>query len=213
MKMNIAQEKGLRWAAQGLTVLLVVAVAVVALLYFKLDGLEAAASQARVESDRTSQAAAAARKKLQDELKASGAKLAALQQQQSDADKLKTLLAKVEPQIAAALEAVAGAKAAKPDARVAALTGLGLIGQIVRGGSNDAALASLDRALAIDKANCVAALAVNLGGAKKIEVAPDCQALLPSASAASETKPAAEAKPEAAPAGGPAKAVQPAAKG
>jgi hypothetical protein len=213
MKMNITQEKALRWTAQGLTVLVVLAVAVAAMLYFKINEIEASASQERAESEKTSQAAAAARKKLQDELKAAGGKLAALEQQQNDADKLKTLLAKVEPQVAVALEAVAGAKSSKPDARAAALAGLGVIGQIARGSKNEAALANLDRALVVDKANCVASLAVNLGGAKKIEVAPDCQALLPSAPAASEAKPAAGAKPDAAPAGGAAKVAPPAAKG
>ena len=213
MKMNITQEKGLRLAVQGLTVLVVLAAAIAAALYFKLGDLDAAATLARVESDKTNQAAAAARKKLQDELKATGVNLSELQQQQSTADRLKTLLAKVEPQIATALEAVASAKTSKPEARVAALTGLGLVGQIARGSNDEAALARLDRALVMDKANCVAALAVNLGGVKKIEVAPDCQALLPAAPAASESKPAAEAKPEPAPAGGAAKAAQPAAKG
>ena len=213
MKMNITQEKALRWTAQGLTVLVVLVVAVAAMLYFKISEIEASAAQARVESDKASQAASAARKKLQDELKAASDRLAELEQQQSDAGKLKTLLAKVEPQIAAALEAVAGAKTTKPDTRAAALTGLGLVGQIARGANNEVALANLDRALVVDTANCVASLAINLGGAKKIEVTPDCQALLPSAPAASEAKPAAEAKPEAAPAGGAAKAAQPAAKG
>jgi hypothetical protein len=212
MKMKISQEKALRWAAQALTVLLLLAVAVAAMLYFRLDELEASASQARSESDKANQTAAATRKKLQDDLKAAAAKVAALEQQQNDADKLKILLSKVEPQIAAALEAVAGAKNSKPEARAAALAGLGVIGQIARGSNNEAALAILDRALLADKTSCVAGLAANLGGVKKIEVTPDCQSLLPAAPAASEAKPAAEAKPEPAPAGG-AKAAQPAAKG
>jgi ABC-type transporter Mla subunit MlaD len=212
MKMNMTQGNALRWTAQGLTVLTVLAVAVAVRFYFQIDELDASVSQARAESDKANQTAAAARKKLQDDLKAAGEKLAALQQQQNDADKLKTLLTKVEPQIAAALEAAAGAKTSKPDARAAALAGMGVIGQIARGANNEAALASLDRALVIDKANCVAGLAVNLGGAKKIEVAPDCQALLPSAPAASEAKPAAEAKPEAAPASGAGKAAPAAGK-
>jgi hypothetical protein len=211
MKTNITQEKALRWTAQGLTVLVVLAVAAAVMLYFKIGELEASVSQARAETDKENQAAAATRNKLQAELKAAGAKLAALEQQQNDANKLKTLLAKAEPQIAAALEAAA--RTGKPDARAAALAGLGLIGQIARGSNNAEALAILDRALLVDKANCVAGLAVNLGGARKIEVAPECQAMLPGAPGASEARPAAEAKPEAAPAGGAAKAAPPAAKG
>ncbi len=210
---KLTQEKALRWAAQGLTVLLVLVAAVAVMLYFKIDELDATLSQARAESDKAAQAAAAARKKLQDELNAAKTKSAALEQRQREADNMKTLLAKMEPQLATVLVAVVNAKTSKPDARAAALTSLGVIGQIARGTNNEAALAALDRALGIDKANCVAGLAVNLGGAKKVEVAPDCQALLPGAPAASEAKPAAEAKPDAAPAGGAGKTAAPAAKG
>jgi hypothetical protein len=219
MKANIAPEKALRLTALGLTVLLVLAAAAAGMLYFKLDEVETSASRAKAESDQAIQAAAVERKKQHDLIKGAGAMLADLEQRQNDADKLKTLLSRLEPQIAAALETAAGAKAAKPEARAAALAGLGLVGQIVRGSDNEMALATLDRALLIDKANCVAGLAVNLGGVKKIEVTPDCQALLPGAPAAGEIKPAAETtpaagtKPEAAPAGGAAKAAAPAAKG
>ena len=210
---KLTQEKALRWATQGLTVLVVLVAAVAVNLYFKIDELEATLSQARAESDKASQAAAAARKKLQDELNAAKTKSAALEQRQREADNMKALLAKTEPQLAAVLEAVVNAKTSKPGARAAALTSLGVIGQIARGTNNEAALAALERALGIDKANCVAGLALNLGGAKKVEVAPDCKALLPGAPAASEAKPAAEAKPDAAPAGGATKAALPAAKG
>jgi ABC-type transporter Mla subunit MlaD len=213
MNAKLTKEQALRYAAQGLTVLAVLVAAVAVNLYFKLDELEATLSQVRAESDKANQAAATARKKLQDELNAAKATSAALEQRQREADSMKTLLAKMEPQLAALLEGVAGAKASKPEARAAALTSLGVIGQIARGANNEAALAALDRALAVDKANCVAGLAVNLGGARKVDVAPDCQALLPSAPAASEAKPAAEAKPDAAPAGGAAKAAPAAAKG
>ena len=213
MKTKITQEKALRWATQGLTILVVLVAAVAVNLYFKIGEFEATLSQARAESDKASQAAAAARKKLQDELNAAKTKSAALEQRQREADNMKALLAKMEPQLAAVLEAVVNAKTSKPDARAAALTSLGVIGQIARGTNNEAALAALERALGIDKANCVAGLAVNLGGAKKIDVAPDCRALLPAAPASSEAKPAAEAKPDAAPAGGAAKAALPAAKG
>ena len=211
MKTKVTQEKAPRWAAQGLTLLAVLVAAVAVNLYFKIDEIEATLSQTRAESDKANQAAAAARKKLQDELNAAKTKFAALEQQH-EADKLKTLLAKMEPQLAGVLEAVVNAKASKPEARAAALTSLGVIGQIAHGPNNEATLGALDRALGIDQANCVAGLAVNLGGAKKIEVAPDCQALLPGAAAASEAKPAAEAKPDAAPAGGAGKAAQAAGK-
>jgi hypothetical protein len=229
MKMNITQEKALRWAVQGLVVLLVLVAAVAVILNVKNGDLEAALSQARADSDKAEQAAAAARKKLQDEVNAASVKSAAMEKKLSEADRFKTLLAKVEPQLATVLEAAANAKGSKPDARAAALTGLGLIGQIARGANSEAALAVLDRALAVDKANCVAGLAVNLGGVKKIDVAPDCQALLPAAAPAADAKPAAAAKPAAdakpaaeakpapasvpASAGGAAKTAQPAAKG
>lgn len=213
MNTKVTKEQALRWAAQGLTVLVVLAVAGAVNFYYKVDELEATLSQARADADKASQAAAAARKKLQDELNAAKTKSAALEQQQREADTMKILVVKMEPQLAPVLDAVASAKTSKPEARAAALTGLGVIGQIVRGTNSEAALAVLERALAIDKTNCVAGLAVNLGGAKKVEVAPDCQALLPAAPAAGEAKPAAEAKPDAAPAGGAPKAAQPAAKG
>ncbi|HEY5291080.1 MAG TPA: hypothetical protein VIJ43_02065 [Burkholderiales bacterium] len=213
MNTKVTKEQALRWAAQGLTVLVVLAAAVAVNLYFKINELEGTLSQAQAESDKASQAAAAARKKLQDEVDAAKTRSAALEQLQREADTMKILIAKMEPQLAAILEAVANAKTSKPEARATALTSLGVIGQIARGTNNEAALAALDRALVIDKTNCVAGLAVNLGGAKKIEVAPDCQALLPSAPAANNAKPEGEAKPDAAPAGGAAKAAQPAGKG
>ncbi len=212
MKTKVTKETALRWAVQGLTLLLVLAAAAAVMLYFKTNELEASLAQARADTDKTNQGAAAARKRLQDELNAANAKAAALQQQQREADKMRTLLAKAEPQLAVFLEAVASAKASKPDARVAALTGLGVIGQITHGANNEAALGALDRALGIDKANCVAGLAVNLSGTRKIEVAPDCQALLPVPAPVSEAKPASAAPPPAAPAGGAGKAAQPAAK-
>ena len=146
MKTKVTQEKALRWAAQGLTLLVVLVAAVAVNLYFKIDELETSLSQARVESDKTNQAAAAARKKLQDELNAANTKSAALEQQH-EADKLKTLLAKMEPQLAGVLEAVVNAKASKPEARAAALTSLGVIGQIVHGPNNEAALGALDLSL------------------------------------------------------------------
>ena len=208
MVMNVSRETALRWIAQGTTVLFLLVAVYAATLYMKVDEFESSASQARAESDKASQASAAARKKMQDELKAANAKATGLEQKQREADSLKALLAKLEPQLAPLLEA--GGKAGKPDARAAALAGIGLIRQIAHGANDDAALGVLVRALAIDKANCIAGLALNLGGNKTIEVAPDCQGLLPAPAA--EAKPAADAKPAAAPAGAAGKAAQPAGK-
>ena len=209
MKMNVTQDKALRWATQGLTILLVLAAGIAAMLYFKTDDLEASLAQARAETDKSSQASAAARTKLQNEVKAANAKAAELEQKLGQADKMKALLGKVEPQLAVVLEAAGNAKAGKPEARAAALAGLGVIGQITRGAGNEAALALLERALVIDKSNCVAGLAVNLGGAKKIEVTPDCQASVPVAGTAGEAKPASGAAPAAAaPAGAAGKAAK-----
>ena len=208
MAMNVSREKALSWIAQGATVLLLLVAAYAVMLYLKVDELETSVSQVRADSDKAGQASAAARKKMQDELNAASARAAELEKKQRETDNMRALLAKIEPQVAPMLEAAA--KAGKPDARAAAITGVGLLRQIARGANDDAALGALVRALAIDKANCVAGLALNLGGNKTIEVAPDCQALLPAPAAGA--KPAAEAKPAAAPAGGAGKAAQPAGK-
>lgn len=208
MKLNVTQDKALRWATQGLTILLVLVAAVAVMLYFKSDELETSLAQTRAEIDGTNQASAAARAKLQNEVKAAYAKSAGLEQKLAEANKMKTLLGKVEPQLAAILEAAGSAKASKPEARAASLASLGLIGQIAHGTNNEAALVVLDRALVIDKSNCVAGLAVNLGGVKKIEVTPECQALLPVAGALSEAKPAGGTTPAAAPAGDAGKAAK-----
>ena len=206
MKANVTREQALRWGIQGMLVVLVLVAAFAVVQYMKADEIESTLSQVRAESQKASQDAAAARKKIQDELKAANAKVAALEGKQREADNLKALLAKIEPQVAPVLEAAA--KAGKPESRAAALTGIGLIRQIAHGANHDAALGALGRALALDKGNCVAGLAVNLGGAMKVEVAPDCQALLPAADAkpAADTKPAADAKPVAAPESGVGKA-------
>ena len=204
MKLNVTQDKMLRWAVQGLTVLLVLVAAGAVMFYLKADELEVSLSQARADAVKENQAGVAARKKLQDEAKAASAKSAELERKLNEVDKLKILLGKIEPQLAAILETAGNAKASKPEARAASLAGLGLIGQVAHGASDEAALARLERALTIDKANCVAGLAVNLGAAKKIEVTPDCQALLPAANAASDAKPASGATAPAAPAGAPA---------
>lgn len=206
--MNISREKTLQYTAQGAVVLLVVAAALAITEFMKVGELESALSQAQASADKATQDSAAARKKLQDELKAASAKAADLEQKQRQAEAMKTLLAKVEPQVVAALEAAG--KAGKPDARAAALVGAGLVGQIANGTAHAPALAALNRALAIDKANCIAGLAVNMSGTNKVEVSPDCQSLLPAPAPAAEAKPAADAKPAAAPAGAAAKTAVPA---
>lgn len=203
MKMNVTREQGLRWGVQGMMVVLVLVAAFAVTQYMKASELEAAASQAQAESQKASQDMAAARKKLQDDLKAANAKAAALEAKQRESDAIKALLAKIEPQVAPVLEAAG--KAGKPDARAAALAGVGLIGQMAHGANHEAALGALDRALAVDKGNCVAGLAVNLSSTKKVDVAADCQALLPAPAA--DAKPAANAKPAAAPAGAAGKAA------
>jgi TolA-binding protein len=227
-KLNVTREQALRWAAQGMMAILVLVAAFAVTQYLKVSELESSASAEKAESQKASQDAAAARKKMQDELKAVNARAAELEGKQRETDNMKALLAKLEPQIAPVLEAAG--KAGKPDVRAAALAGVGLIGQITHGANHGAALGALDRALALDKGNCVAGLAANLSSTKKVEVAPDCKALLPgpAAEAAAAPKPAADAKPAvdarpapeaaavakpaAVPTGGAGKAAEPAAK-
>lgn len=218
MKMNITREQGLRWGLQGMMVALVLVAAFAVAQYMKVGEIESSLSQVQAESQKASAEAAAARIKMQDELKAANAKAAELEGKQRETDRFKALLAKIEPEVAPILEAAG--KAGKPDVRTAALAGLGLIGQIAHGANHEAALGALDRALALDKGHCVAGLAVNLGSTRKVDVAPDCQALLPGPATTAEAKPAADAKPAAAPAalpaalpsGGAGKAAEPAGK-
>ena len=120
-------------------------------------------------------------------------------------------MSSIEPQVAPVLEAAG--KSGKPNARAAALTALGLIGQAAHGASNEGALSVLDRAFAIDKTYCPAGLAINLSGTKKLDLAPECEAFLPvadakaaDAKAAPAAAPAAAAPAAAAPA--PAKAAE-----
>ena len=218
MKMNVTREQALRWAAQGMMAILILVAAFAVTQYLKVSELQSSVAAAQAESQKASQDAAAARKKMQDELKAVNARAAQLEGKQRETDNMKALLAKLEPQIARVLEAAG--KAGKPDVRAAALAGVGLIGQIAHGANHEAALGALDRALALDKGNCVAGLATNLSSTKKVEVASDCKALLPGPAAAAAPKPAADAaadaKPAAAPAavptGGAGKAAEPAGK-
>lgn len=208
MKTNVPPEQALRWIAQGATALLVVVAVLAVMLYLKVDELESSIAQVRTEADNSAKASAATAVKAQAQLKELTAKAADLEQKQRLTDSLKTLLAKVEPQLSSALEAAG--KAGKPDTRAAVLAGAGLVGQIANGAGHAPAVAALNRALAVDKANCVAGLAINLSGTNKVEVSPDCQALLPAPTA--EAKPAADAKPATAPAGEAAKAAAPAGK-
>lgn len=200
MTLNVTREQGLRWAAQGMAVALVLVAAFAVSQYMKVGELESAASRAQADSQKANRDWATASKTMQDDLKAANAKAAELGEKQRESDTIKALLGKIEPQVAPVLEAAG--KAGKPDVRAAALAGLGLIGQMAHGANNEAALGALDRALAVDKGNCVAGLAVNLSSTKKVEVAADCQALLP----------AADARPATQPAGDAGKASQPAAK-
>lgn len=202
MDMKQMQGKAGRFLPVVLAVVALVFAALAAMFFSQSGDLEAALNEAQANAAKAQQDAQAQRKKGDDALKAATTKLAALEQERAEAEKLKLLLASVEPQLAPILEAASRAKAGKPDVRAAGLVGLGLIGQVAHGTKHEAALATLDRALAIDAANCAAGLAVNLGGAKKVDVTPECAALLPAApaapaaaSAAKDAKPAAEAKP------------------
>lgn len=187
--MNVPKDKLMRWITQGALALLLIVGALAVTLFMKVGDLESA----NAEAQKGNQVSAVALKGVQDGLAAAKAKLADLEKRQLEADNLKALLVRVEPQVTTALEAAG--KSGKPDVRAAALTGLGVIGQITRGANNEAALAVLDRALALDKNSCVAGLATNLGGAKKVEVAAECQSLLPATATAAA--PAAGAKPAA----------------
>ena len=205
--MNLTREQALRWAAQGTMIALVLVAAYAVMLYLQVGELESSVSQAQAEAQKATQDAAASRKKLQDELNAANGRSAAMEAKLRQADSLKALLAKVEPQVTPALEAAA--KAGKPEARSALLAGEGLVGQIVHGADHDASLGVLVRALALDKTNCAAALGINLLGTKTVEVPSGCEGILPAAPAAKPA--AAAAAPATAPAAAPAsKAAEPA---
>ena len=220
MTTDVPRQSTLRWIAQGATVLLVLVAVVAAMLYLKVGELESSIVQIRAESEKRVAASAATASKAQAQLNEISANTADMEQKQRLIDSLKTLLAKVEPQVSQVLEAAG--KTGRPDARAAVLAGAGLVGQFTNGAGHAPAIATLNRALALDKTNCVASLAINLSGTNRVEVSPDCQALLPSAAAdakpaadaksAADAKPTAETKPAAAPAGEAAKAVPPAGK-
>ena len=220
MSTNVTREQGRRWVAQAMMLALVLVAAYAVTQYMTIGQLESAVSQAQAESQKASQDWATMRKKMQDDLKTANAKVAELEAKQRESDAIRTLVVNIEPQVAPILEAAG--KTGKPDVRATALAGLGLIGQIAHDVNHEAALGALDRALALNKGNCVAGLAVNLSSTKKVDVAADCQALLPApasnakpapvANPASDAKPAADTKPATAPAGDAGKAAQPAAK-
>lgn len=225
MDMKQLQGKAGRFIPAVLAVVALIFAALAAMFSSQVGELEAALSEAQVNVAKAQQDAQAQRKKADEALKAAAAKIAALEQERAEAAKLTILLASVEPQLAPVLEAASRVKAGKPEARAAGLVGLGLIGQIAHGMKHEAALATLERALQIDGANCAAGLGINLAGIRKVEVSAECAALLPAApaapvaaptaAAAKEVKPAAEAKPgaEAKPpvAAAPATAAAPAA--
>ena len=201
MKTKLAPEKLLRWSLQGALVLVVIVAAYAATLYVKVDELQAAVTQEKQSITDT----AAASKKIGDELRVLKVKLADAERQLADVEGLRNALGRVQPQLTAALEAAA--KAGKPDARANLLAGAGLVGQFTAGANNEAAVAMLDRALALDKGNCAAGLAINMSGAKKVDPAADCQPA-PVAAAPAAAAPAAVAPAPAAA----AKAAAPAAK-
>lgn len=195
MKMDFLSDAVKRWATIGLVILLVLVSALAAMMYRKQADLEASLAQMRAEAGKGDATQAASMAKLQDDIKAANGKLAKLEQARLESDKLKALLVAKEPFVNLVLETVGNTKGNEANVRVAALTSLAVIRQITRGANNPAALTLLDQALAIDGINCVARLAVNLGGARKVDVAPECAALLPAEAPAAEAMPAPENKP------------------
>jgi len=204
--MTLTKEQGLRVTAQVAVVLLILVAAYAVMLHLQVGDLESTVDRAQAETQKVAQDAAAGRKKLQDELNAANARASAMEAKLRQADSLKALLAKVEPQVTPVLEAAA--KAGKPETRSALLAGEGLIGQIAHGADHDASLGVLVRALALDRNNCAAALGINLIGGKTVEVPAGCEGVLPAAAPGAATAPAAAPAPVVAPA---AKAAEPAA--
>jgi len=188
MKLNMSKDKAQRVMLQVALALFLVTAAFAAMQFMKVGETEARLEQAVKSGQETNAALAAA----QGRLTAANARLADLEKKQQAADSLKVLMSSIEPQIAPVLEAVG--KAGRPNARAAALTALGLIGQSAHGAGNEGALSTLERAFAIDKTYCPAGLAINLSGTKKLELAPECEAFLP----VSDAKAAAPAPAEAA---------------
>ena len=191
MKMSISKDK---LVLQVVLALFLIAAGYAAMTHMKVGELESALQMA----SRTGEDAGTQLKGAQARLTAATARVAELEKKQKEAVNLKALLGSIEQQVLPVLEA--SARTAKPNVRANVLAGVGLIGQVSHGVDNEAALAALERALAADKTNCPAGLALNLSTTKKSELPAECQAFLP--------VPAAEAKPAAAaPAAAPAAAA------
>jgi hypothetical protein len=199
--MAMTNDKKTKMIVQGLLVLSLVAIGYAAMQQMRVSDAEAATAQARKATDDANNSAAGTAMKL----KAASDKLADVEKKQKEADSLKALLISVEPAVQQALEGAA--KTAKPPAKATLLAGAGLIGQIAHGANTDAALATLDRALAADKGNCPAALGINLSAIKKAEAAPECQAFLPVPIAEAKLGAAAAAPAAAEPGAAPAPAA------
>lgn len=195
MKLDFLSDAVKRWASIGLAILLVLVSALAVMMYRKQGDLEASLAQMQAEAGKGEATKAASMAKLQDDIKAANGRLAKLEQARLESDRLKALLVAKEPFVNLVLETVGNNKGNEANVRVAALTSLALIRQITRGANNPAALALLDQALAIDGINCVARLAVNLGGVRKVDVTPECAALLPVEAPAAEVKPVPATKP------------------
>lgn len=186
MKMSIPKEK---LVLQGVLGLLLIAAAYGAWLQMKVGDLESNVQMANKTGEDTNTQLKGALAKLA----AANTKLMELEKKQKETDSLKTLLASIDQHLYPALEGAA--KTAKPNVRANILAGVGLIGQLSHGLNNESAIAALDRAVTSDKTNCPAGIALNMSGAKQLELPAECQAFLPVA----EVKPAAPA-PAAAPA-------------
>jgi len=193
MATKASPEKILRTSLQVALALFVITAVVAYMQYAKSQEIQAALDLQKQDAA----SAAASSKKTADELRALKAKSADTDKKLADAEGAKARLAAVEGQIKSALEAAAGAKGAKPDARGNALAAEGVVMQLVHGTGDADALAVLDKALAADKANCAAITAINMSGTKKVDVPDSCPALV-------ATAPAATGAPAAAPAASPA---------
>jgi len=183
MATKASPEKILRTSLQVALALFVIAAVVAYMQYAKSQEIQAALDLQKQDAAN----AAASSKKTADELRAAKTKAADSDRKLADADGAKARLAAVEGQIKSALEAAAGAKGAKPDARGNALAAEGVVMQLVHGAGDADALAVLDKALAADKANCAAVTAINLSGTKKVDVPDSCPALVATAPATAAT--------------------------
>jgi hypothetical protein len=189
MKGSMTREGALRITSYILLVLVIIAAAWGWMQHTKaeeaqaeLDGIKKVVSDAATASSRTSA-----------QLKTMTSRMTQLEQQGREMDTYKAIFAKIEPEVVPVLEAAG--RSGKPATRAAALTTAGIIGQIAHGPDHEPAASAFDRALVIEKENCGAIVAMNMGG-KKVDLPEDCKSMMPAAAAA----------PSAAPAGGAAKA-------